>query len=401
MQLLIDFILFLSIFSLTSHANDDPCKQHPDFVNIFAVQGNNNFDFGYNIGKATSFLIRSRQQSNEYQAIKAYSETTTGAALVAQFASNANRSFPLYWSELEGMAKGAGLTVLDLFLFNLFDELETAMPAQISEKVRSPHCSDILVGAPNGASTPRYIAHNEDANAANMFLMYLLDGQIPRLDGSGLLEFTAYMYPGQLPTGAFAYTSSGLFFTLNGLFPLSINTKGVPRCFLHRYILESISIDDAIYRAVNQSVGEGFSVNIGALNDTRLVNVETSAVDIATTVFTNSSQVYFHTNSYRHSTTPQNTDESSVARLERMMDLPLPSPLNASSAYEILGDNLNKTYPIYRLGIAPDCCMTVVSIRMSVQIDENGSEFGIFELFPNNPKFCPEPLLVRHFTSTP
>lgn len=182
-----------------------------------------------------------------------------------------------------------------------------------------PINGDALENAAN-VNTPRWIAHNEDARTLNFGLMYLLDGQVPLTTSAsssvparssmqapaddesfasapsaaaGTVSFTAYMYAGVLPTGALAYVRSsstsyaspasdaaiqppsvpadagnpgaGLYFTLNGIFPLAINTTApsIPRAFLHRYVLESSGLDDAIDRLSSTQVACGFSINIG------------------------------------------------------------------------------------------------------------------------------------------
>ena len=389
-----------------------PCTQHADAVTTVSARATSNFELGRAVGRATRTQVAARLAAREASAALAFAATPAGAALVAQLLANANASFPPFVAELEGLAAGAGVPFADVFVLNALDELETVMPPWPPgpASARIGHCSDVLVGPPSGKRAPRLVAHNEDAEVSEFGAMFLLEASVPASGRpAALLSFSAFMYAGTLPSGAFAFNGFGVYFSTNALFPLSLDTGGVPRSFVHRHVLEARSVTDAAARLAGARVACGFSINLGGVGaalgpgEAPLRNVEMSAVLPAATRAVGPAEVYYHANSYIHSSTPQFDDVSSDARLARMAQLPAPQwPGALAGASVLLGDELNATYPIYRAGALPDCCATVMTMTIGVAVDEaSGEEVGTLALLPNNPRDCPEPILTRTFSAPP
>ena len=118
---------------------------------------------------------------------------------------------------MQGIAAGAGVPFAAIFILNCLDEIETIMPPSLTHP-RAGHCSDVLVGAPMGlaVTTPRLIAHNEDAAVTNYGLMALLEGAVPLVQSGVTFTFVGYIYAGELASGAFAFNDAGVFFSTNG-----------------------------------------------------------------------------------------------------------------------------------------------------------------------------------------
>jgi len=406
-------LALLALLGLGLVAQPQPCTQHADAVATVSARAASNFELGRAVGRATRTQIATRLAAREATAALAFAATPAGTALVAQLLANANATFPHFVAELDGLAAGAGVAFADVFVLNALDELETVMPPWPPgpDSARIGHCSDVLVGPPAGsagARAPRLAAHNEDAEVSEFGAMFLLEATVPIAEPPGqVLSFSAFMYAGTLPSGAFAFNGFGVYFSTNALFPLSLDTGGVPRSFVHRHVLEATSVTDAAARLAASRVACGFSINLGgvgaalAAGEAPLRNVEMSAVLPASTHAVGAGDVYYHANSYIHSATPQFDDVSSDARLARMAQLPAPQwPSAQAGASVLLGDTLNATYPIFRAGELPDCCATVMTMAINVAVDEaSGEEVGTLSLLPNNPLLCPEPILTRTFSA--
>ena len=369
-----------------------PCNLRPDSITIITAKSTtDNYAFGWAMGKATALQVAARRASPQFASFAAWA--AANGTLMDALTANVKTTYPAYYAEAQGLADGAGIPVADVMIFNAYDEIETAMPPPPGG--RDSQCTDVLIKTP----PTRTVAHNEDGRTLNEGLMFMLDGEVPRVaTGAPALIFTAYMYAGTLPTGAFAYTNSGLFFTLNGLFPIDLNAGGVPRAFIHRALLESLTLDAAYGVLSDTPAACGFSCNIGQLGDpqARLTNVEVSAVLPSSLLNVGPSPYYYyHANSYLRSPTPQLDDVSSDARLARLAQLP--PPTTWASTLLLLGDTENTTYPIWREGAAPDCCATLLTAVFDVVTGVDGVESGTLSLITNNPHSCPAPLLVRSF----
>ena len=405
-------VAVLSYVTAGVAAQASACAAHKEAITTVAARGATNYEFGFNVGRATALRIAARMRGPEYVSVAAFGKGDAGAPFVTRLLVNANDTFPLYVDELRGMADGAGIAFADIFILNAMSELERVMPSPPSSNSRGPaavdlgaaeQCTTILVGPPIASGGPRLLVHNEDARPVELDLMYLLEGRLPRAVGTGNpLQFTAFMYAGALATGAFGFNNNGVVFSTNALSPLELNMSGVPRTFLQRHLLEARSAQDAVGRLQTVPVACGFSANIAALggnggNPALLFNVELSPTLPAAVTTVGANGVFYHTNSYITSPTAQNPSPSSAARLSRLAQLPVPSPGNAEAAELMLGDTLNATYPVYRSATLPDRSMTVMSATFELTENARGVGVGTLSLRANNPHLCREPILTRAF----
>jgi hypothetical protein len=119
--------------------------------------------------------------------------------------------------ELRGLAEGSGLPFETVFVMNLSEEFDDAVPADVAlgspaARHKTLRCSDIvLVGGPEQL---RVVAHNEDADVSDVNHAAIVTATI-----GDRPTFVAFTYLGDLPSGAFGYNARGVAFTLNCAFP--------------------------------------------------------------------------------------------------------------------------------------------------------------------------------------
>eukprot|EP01138_Halocafeteria_seosinensis_P006188 gb/GECG01006329.1/.p1 GENE.gb/GECG01006329.1/~~gb/GECG01006329.1/.p1 ORF type:complete len:459 (+),score=52.63 gb/GECG01006329.1/:1-1377(+) len=365
------------------------------------------FEVGYSIGVQTKHRIQSKVDSiqglldyvSSGDGKDKYESMLAGVQNAAKDHSGGN-AFADALKELQGMAVGAGVSFKSLVVINMENELSLMKSAG---KVLNDHCSDVLMRKAKCNDDPvdqKYcmmIGHNEDAGPNNLEWVYLLKGSI---EGEGAtLNIQAYNYPGQLSTGAFGFNyDSQIFFSTNAIFPKYVNSSGIPRHFLARYILASESIDQAITRATETSLACGFSLNIGSWgkNGDHLYNIELASTHQHSILTLGDDVDYtFHFNAYLRLDVPQHVGTSSVARMNAAKSLQAPTDMEG--AFRILGDQSNSSYPIYRTGTPPDGAATLTTALFKVPLDSssvNGlrssteDSFGpTMEVVMNNPRF--------------
>jgi len=277
-----------------------------------------------------------------------------------------------YLDEIRGFADGAGIPFPHLFLVNIDYEVDLILKANLS---LDSSCTDLMYVS-SGIS---FNAHNEDAMMLVKQNAFLVNYKTPEAD------FTAYNYPGYLAGNAFGFTSTGITITTNALFPVDVTTSGIPRAFINRDLLTSVTLEDAIEKATPLYCASGFSANIGSILANEIVNIEVSPYIYRVR---NIQGNYSHTNMYQglKNDLQQYFDNSSYWRDIRIDEFPVWNSIE--EAREILGDNKNKQWPIYRDGLPPDT--GVVTIATGV-FDYNNKTLSIYL---SNPKLTPVPYTV-------
>merc|ERR1712232_1508292 len=113
-----------------------------------------------------------------------------------------------------------------------------ARSSSTSSKSDIDHCSDAMHAGPNST----FLAHNEDGAKLNFNTSYFVTATVLDADGEVITRFTAFAYPGVLPSSAFGFNSFGLAFTDNALHPVvRIGPGFVSQALLHRHMLEARS----------------------------------------------------------------------------------------------------------------------------------------------------------------
>lgn len=441
-------LLSLLHFASVGAALAQTCNR-ANAVTVAKAFGGTNYDLGYSIGLSSASSISMKMATWQFANVSNFAWTSpAGVNLVSQLQASASALFPAFVDELNGIADGAAsiypsINRSSIWIFNMMDELEAIMPSSMGAPSSAPRpfgeesCTDVHLNEAPGVKS-RWLAHNEDARRFNLGLMFLVDAVLgspahthnysaaahsASTPTATNLAFTAFMYPGQLATGAFGYNQYGVFFSTNAVFPITCPGTQPPRAFIQRYLLEATSIADALARLKQAAPSCGFSANIGRVlpagsaspptPELWLYNVETSStVGLLGITHVNGGSgngnvtTYYHANMYRtldNTTVPQVPDESSIQRLARLESLPVPTvDSSPSSLFTLLGDTSTPVYPIWREGQAPDCCATIVTATFEVQppASSGEGERGVFSVYANNPKTCGAglgPVLQRTF----
>ena len=298
------------------------------------------FEVGLAIGKR--FAVQIERLFNTYtffrQELLPYHHTPQGQARYRQFLKINQARYPDYIAELEGLAQGAGRSFEELFLLNLRGEYRDYI-----YQLDASGCSDCCLVTDKTA----LIGHNEDGDPEfreNMYVVHV------RVDDKP--AFTALCYPGFLCGNALGFNSNGVYFSVNNVRPLN-NKPGLGRHFVARSLLDAASLDDALKRATVPGQSSGFNYNIASTSERRVVCVEAAPNIHAVTEVEGA---YFHANHYQNlAHIEQVIGQSSQSRLDTWLTTWQKNPpKDASGVLEILGNQSNKTCPIYRTAVSPD-----------------------------------------------
>jgi len=272
-----------------------------------------------------------------------------GNPLLINFLMSMKLKYPQYIQELQGIAEGSDIPFINLFMINLRYELSYFV--NNSTGLNPLQCADIHVINSENV----FVAHNEDAAPIIASTAYLLTIQIPE---SNQL-FTAYTYPGYLPGVAFGWNSF-VSLSFNYVGPLQTQI-GLARAFINRDALAATSAQDAFMRITPTRRAFGFTLNLGDFMEQKSYSIEVSPNAFA---YYENLKNYTHFNEYKLLNIPQATDTSTIYRQERADKFGVPQvPLDA---LEILGDNMNKVWPIYRNAAPPDTAATVATVLFDI-----------------------------------
>ncbi len=246
--------------------------------------------------------------------------------------------YPDFLSEIEGTAKGAGISFEELLVANLGDIYDYRAP-----KLDASGCSTCSLVTSGCAM----FGHSEDNSAIYKDQMYLA-----RVEITGKPAFTAMCYPGYLPGRAFGFNDHGICFCANSMGPKEV-VVGLGRHFLTRSLFEARSLDEAVRFAAIPGRASGVNLTIGSVKERRIVDLEISPQDHNVLEIGGS---YFHANHYvRMAQTDQSISPSSRSRQVRGEALLKQSAVrDKESILNILRDQSERDYPILRDGKPPD-----------------------------------------------
>ncbi|MGD8270569.1 MAG: C45 family autoproteolytic acyltransferase/hydrolase [Desulfobacterales bacterium] len=134
-----------------------------------------------------------------------YSRTPAGRAHYQYLVALHRGRFPEFFSELEGMAEGAGVPFEKLFVINLRGEYQ-----RYATDGDEGGCSTCSLLSPATAA----FGHNEDGLALYRNQTYLV-----RARPQDKPAFTAFCYPGFLPGNAIGFNDAGICFAANNVQP--------------------------------------------------------------------------------------------------------------------------------------------------------------------------------------
>jgi len=269
------------------------------------------------------------------------------------------KTYPDIFEEICGIAEGAGLNESDVILLMLRPEIE----ALVQPHPANDNCFDIICNAEHHNA---FVAHNEDWTPAYKPFGFVLHEDMAFADTKvNAMHITAFTYPASPVGFTFGYNSEGLVTSCNGLNPIPCKVGKLGRYFINRDVLAAKTVDDALDRLKKAAPYSalGFGMSIGRVGSHRLYHAEMAPYDPHDPKGVDSDghvdiikiergETYLHSNSYTHpyfkGYITQYTSNSTFARLARAAQMA--EPITRDLALQILGDENNTKYPIYRYG---------------------------------------------------
>lgn len=341
----------------------------PHYTNVnklplYEVHAGDNYDLGLQMGARFASSISDRySRSTELNTLL---ECVRGEGKSAYdiFLSNATRQFPQYVRELRGISDGSGQPFDAVFAMNMREEIGEFCP-ELANHEWVGHCSDVVIAADGSSSEGSAVlldAHNEDSGGNDVNNTFILHAHLGATDN----EFWAYVYAGDLPSGAFGWMPNrSLAFSLNYVQPSVGVLGGYGRGFLSRALLDTKSIDEMTQIATmdGQCAGHNYQLmdfsakivlNVEAANYGQHAIYEVVAAAAQKRIKKHwggkrkedesTTSPFFHANEYLHLAINQTYSASSQARELRFSQLP--SPVDLVSALDVIGDTEPTSPPI-------------------------------------------------------
>lgn len=263
----------------------------------------------------------------------------------------AKRVYPLYFTELEGMAAGSK-QVLNLMLYANFEQEIGMATAGNSSNIQmrssiaqADHCSDAFINTG--------YAHNEDGEFVDFDTIYFVRLRFYGSSGESVDEFASINYPGRLPGWGPGWNVHQLSWTSNVMYakPSHPFVDGVSVTFVSRDIAGAQTIEDAIARGTPKGLMAGQNLNFGSFRDGRVVTVETYTGGLSNVLeVTAAVSPTFHANEYLRMKVPQDEADPHLtsARHRRTAFQQTPAPKSVTDLVNFLGDTSDKEFPVFR-----------------------------------------------------
>ncbi len=265
-----------------------------------------------------------------------------GKSLYEGLLEKAVEFYPNLVKEMEGMAKGSGLSFDTIFLLNVKSEIGALLR---NKKPETPGCSTIYLNREN----KKQVFHNEDGNIACRDIMFVVKATPP----SGV-SFTVFTYPGIIMGNGPGINSFGISQTTNYIASERWNI-GIPRYIVGRAVLESKSLDEAVKIVTQKNRAFAYHHNLASTKEQKILSVETTPNNYQ---IKNPKGVFFHTNHLIHESTkglPQDmgyVNSSSKTRYDsitkNVTDLPEFSKITKEDIMKILSSHDNEPYSVCR-----------------------------------------------------
>ncbi|XP_006819492.1 beta-alanyl-dopamine/carcinine hydrolase-like [Saccoglossus kowalevskii] len=324
-------------------------------IPMIFVRGSN-YEVGYQIGNTFKSSI---QKTIDMDAVDNY-KIPNVEEIYKAYLNTVNSIYPHYVDEVRGISDGAQVSFKHLFLGLIGPEL-TALTGRHPFEVNSnaEGCTDLVLIT----ETQKILSHSEDTTGV-MCSGYIIQAVIsPSRTNSKEEKFTAYVDPGMLPGNTFGFNTHGLIFTGNMLFQKDITCiKSIPRKFITRALLSATNIDDAVHIMEQlPGVASGFNINVGCIgkgdDSARLYSIEIAHCPTGSKVDVQEYTGFdYHVNMYKRIDTLHYVDDSSIHRMRRIDEMPTPS--NITDILNIMSDEKDVLYPIFRNGNPPDSYVT-------------------------------------------
>jgi hypothetical protein len=313
------------------------------------------YEVGFQIGTAVGKRVEAYFAANPTLVERMKKFLAARPDVYAAYVQDVSTRFPRLVEEVNGFADGAvmdktfAMLVQFQFEINSLDGDESAGPIDPSRE----HCSDVHVHLANGTAV---LGHNEDGDTSVADYAYFSSATYTDAKPGEADTIFAFHYPGALAGNAFS-ANAHLVITNNALFPKNVLTTGTVRNFANRDALRATTIHDCAARSTGPLIASGFNLNIAAAaaaagDQVTLLDVEVSPAGVNAERTTALGTASPHFNNYLYLNVSSINDTSSVHRLDRYNEFPMPGSVH--DIRQILGDTKDAEYPIFRRGMAPD-----------------------------------------------
>eukprot|EP01084_Bolivina_argentea_P213748 362935_1 len=323
------------------------------------------YEVGYQIGEqAKDRILHFIDIYPDMPTLRQYISTSNGNNEFSNLISYNHALYEYYFDELRGISDGSGANYTDILLINFEYELDALMQMSnfsISTRFAMDSCSDLYVFN-EGIFVGH--AHNEDDWNGSLSTAYFTNSTYYKDDVMFNHIFGFNFIPAILPGSSSPSVSlfNSLTYDINYLFPLTVTQYGKATSFVCRAVLESKNISDAINQigVYGGNVSVGASFNMGHINKSKtkytfeMANVE-NYMDKYSVLYVNNQNYSYHFNAYlRLQNIAQNQSESSSNRYNRTLEMIKTdfngTLTNKNEILQILGDQNNTQWPIYRTG---------------------------------------------------
>lgn len=354
------------------------------------ISNHSHYDFGLAMGQQTASNIKRRYRlSTSLDFVLQFYNTTEGKKIFKSFVDLHDAAFPEYMDELRGIADGANQPFSTVFIMNLLEEMRYA--AEISgfgTFPRQDHCSDYSVCD----KITCFDVHNEDSgvDAANTSTLITVNG----INGPNGVNFTGFAYAGDLVTGGFGWNTHRVAFSLNYLGPVNneVAVPGLGRVFIARDMLQADSVQDCLKRGTRMGQCAAHNYQIMTMNPNSeyyrtILNVEVAShgrFSVHPISASDEDPPYWHTNMFQSMQIHQNIDWSSFGRNKRVSELPIPT--DAAEALSVLGDQYNRSWPIFHDEVTLHTDLSKGWTLATVHFDIDAGKATLFSGNPKNQK---------------
>mmetsp|Transcript_13944 Transcript_13944/g.30355 ORF Transcript_13944/g.30355 Transcript_13944/m.30355 type:complete len:406 (+) Transcript_13944:46-1263(+) len=315
---------------------------------VYSITAHSLRDAGLQIGKSAATRIQGWFETDEMKGFRNFALGDGKDAFEAMKKANKD-AFPQIADEIEGIAEGANVSVDDVWLANMLEELGN-LRTRRGEHIDNTHCSDVYAISEKGYKGGFAQGHNEDwSDAVKPFWYFVELHPAPGAD----FEFCAgHAYPAGLVGWATTWNSHGMYLTQNAVSPYNSTPGGLVSAFIQKEAIcgeaGSKGLNGVIKSLTSRPWSEGASVNLVDLKAKRMANVELYEGEFAVTEVTEKMGNYSHFNMYK-ALKPGVLDPPQVSTLHRQARVDaLPPSRSRKDVMDRLSDHHDEEYPIYR-----------------------------------------------------
>lgn len=277
----------------------------PGNAPFFRIIASSSFDAGLQHGQLAKERIHGWFAGAEVQSVFAFVEGR-GQKAFEQLKADNVAEFPDYVEEMRGIATGAGVTLDQVWVANMLNELEALMEIMGTPAV---HCSNVYAVAEGGYSAGFAHGHNDDWSDAvkpYWYLMSVTYNSSTEEDKLGFQSCAGVTYPAALVGWAPSWNAHGVYSDQNSMVPRRSRAGGLACSFVQRRALcRAHNLDEAVTALSVPGWSDSASMNVVDVRGKRMANVELWEDRHNVVEVTEAMNNYSHFNEFKHLLTAQ------------------------------------------------------------------------------------------------